>query len=89
MDYLLGVNTLRDMNMEGMATNAEIIGSVEPKHGGETVHINGYKMYRSDRWDYEQGMDGRSVQLKHGGAMLLVAERVQNFVVREIPGGPP
>ena len=76
-DYLLGVNTLRDLNLEGTFANAKIIDLVEPKRGGETVHIEGYDIFRADRWDYEQGIDGRNVKLKHGGAMLLVAERLQ------------
>ena len=87
-DYLLGVNTLRDLNLEGTFANAKIINLVEPKRGGETVHIEGYDIFRADRWDYEQGIDGRNVKLKHGGAMLLVAERLQKYVVREISGSP-
>ena len=65
------------MGAGGASANAEMnaeIGLVEPKRGDETVHIEGYTLYRSDRWDYEQSVDGRDVKRKHGGALLLVAD---------------
>ena len=74
------------MVMNGTSANAEIIGLNEPNCGGETVHIQGCDVYRSGRWDYEQGIDSRTVKLKHGGAILLVAERVQEHVVFELMG---
>ena len=97
--FLMGVNTLRcvsrgfqscpQFSNGGVSESAEIIGLVEHKRGGEEVHIKGYDIFRADRWDYKKGMDGRSVKLKDGGAMLPVAERLQAFVIRELPGSPP
>ena len=98
-DFLMGVNTLCGVSQGlqscsqfsngGVSESTEIIGLVEHKRGGEEVHIKGYDIFRADRWDYKKGMDGRSVKLKDGGAMLPVAERLQAFVIRELPGSPP
>ena len=50
-DYMLGIlglNSLRDMGMEGMFAKADLVGLVEPKRGGDSVpHIEGYALYLS------------------------------------------